>query len=255
MSFIDSWDSGQPAAFWDFGLQWDVNVGPAPGNVTPYLNLVTSEHRNKPNFIATLAGVLQSFADLQAVMATFPGLFDLDVAVGSQEDELGLWVGVNRNLSEPLLNVYFSLDSATLGLDQGSLQGPFDPTTGLIQLPDSIYRLLLEARIMNNSWDGTIPTAYAIWAALFEGTNFGILIQDLSNMHMIIAMTGAAPDPITLALFLSGELNVRPSGVMIDYYMTPDANGDPYFGLDAETSTICGLDVGAFGFLNNGTGY
>jgi len=255
MSFVDIWDSGLYGADWDSGLDWDTNIGPASGNITPYLNLVTSEHRNQPNFIATLSTLVQPLADLQVVMRSFPGLYDIDVAEGSQLDSVGEWVGISRNLNVPITGVYFSLDSATLGLDQGVLQGPFDPTTGLTQLPDSTYRQLLYAERANNSWDGTIPAAYEIWDTLFSGTGFGILIQDQSNMHMTLAMTGAAPDPLTLQLYLSGDLNVRPAGVMIDNYMTQDVALDPYFGLDANSSTVAGLDVGAFGFLNNGSGY
>jgi Protein of unknown function (DUF2612) len=255
VSFISDWDSGQPNGLWDVGLQWDVNVPSPGGDPTPYLNLVTSEHRNQPDFIAMLTAVLQPFADLQTVMSSFPSLYDIDVAAGVQEDAVGEWVGVSRDLNEPLTGIYFELDSATLGLDQGILQGPFDPTTGIVQLPDDVYRTLLKAVVLNNSWDGTVPGAYAIWNELFTGTTFGILIQDLSNMHMILAVTGAVPNPTILALFLSGDLNVRPDGVQIDYYMTPDDSADPYFGFDVESSVIAGLDVGGFGYLNNGTGY
>ena len=55
MTFVDTWDSGQPKANWDSGLQWDVNVGLPSGSVAPWLSLVTSEHASKPNFMATLA--------------------------------------------------------------------------------------------------------------------------------------------------------------------------------------------------------
>jgi len=83
----------------------------------------------------------------------------------------------------------------------------------------------------------------------------GILIQDLGGMHMLFALTGTPPSPLLLELYFSGDLNVVPAGVQADYYMTPDSNEDPYFGLDVENSVIAGLDVGGFGFLNNGSGY
>lgn len=255
MTFISDWDSGQPNALWDIGLQFDVNVPTPAGDPTQYLNLVTSEHRLQPDFITMLTAVLQPFADLQVVMAEFPTLYDIDIAVGVQEDAVGEWVGVSRDLTEPLTGIYFTLDSPTLGLDQGILQGPLDPTTGIVQLPDSTYRTLLYAVRLNNSWNGTIPGAYTIWNTLFEGTGTGILIQQGVGMHMILALTGTLPDPITLELYFSGALNVRPAGVEIDYYMTPDVDDDPYFGLDIESSVIAGLDVGGFGFLNDGSGY
>src|ERR1039458_1627914 len=167
MTLISTWDSGQPGANWDVGLQLDVNVGPTPGDPTYYLRLVTSEHIDKPNFIATLTAVLQPLADVQVRLAGMPGIFDLDVAVGDQEDKTGQWVGISRELQEPLTGVYFSLDTVGLGFDQGTWKGPFDPSTYLTALPDDAYRLLLRAKILNNKWDGTIPGAYAAWAELF----------------------------------------------------------------------------------------
>lgn len=255
MTFISDWDSGQPNGLWDVGLQWDVNVPSPGGDPTPYLNLVTSEHRNQPDFITMLTAVLQPFADLQVVMASFPSLYDIDVAVGVQEDAVGEWVGITRDLEVPITGVYFELDSATLGLDQGILQGPLDPTDGITVLPDDIYRTLLYAVRLNNSWNGTIPGAYEIWNTLFAGTGTGILIQQGIGMHMTFALTGTTPTPLVLELYFSGDLNVRPEGVTVDYYMTPDTDDDPYFGLDIESSVIAGLDVGGFGFLNDGSGY
>jgi len=255
MTFIDTWDSDQPGAFWDSGLFWDVNIGPQPGDPTPYLDLVTSEHRSRARFMATLTTLIQTLVDDQVIIADMPHLFDLDSAIGDQEDKLGQWVGASRTLKVPLSGVYFTLDVDGLGLDQGVLQGPFDPNTYLTNLPDEAFRLLLRAKVLNNKWDGTTPSAYAIWAALFADSGLGILIQDTCQMHMILALTGPLPDILTLSLFLGGYLNVRPDGVAIDYYMTPGVPSTPYLGLDLESSVISGLDVGSFGFLNNGTGY
>lgn len=250
VSFIDSWDSGQPGATWDSGLQWDVNVGPASGDVVPYLNLVTSEHRVRPKFMAMVEGVMQPFADIVAVMRSIVVLYDLDVSVGAQEDVDGEWIGASRALNAPLTNVYFSFDVSGLGFDEGTWQGPFNPNTYVINLSDDQYRLLLRAKLLNDRWDGTIPGAYAIWAELFDGTDFGILIQDLGNMHMLFALTGPTPDVITLALFKGGYLNVKPAGVKIDAYLTPSVPSTPYFGFDVENASISGFDSGAWGLTS-----
>lgn len=254
-SYVSNWDSGQPQAFWDSGLDWDPNTSGPIGDPTSYLNLITSEHRNKPNFVAFLTALIQPLVDMLALISTIPTLYDIDVALGSQLDATGQWVGISRNADVPLTGVYFELDSATLGLDQGVLQGPFDPTTGLIQLPDDVYRTLLYLWREYNRWDSTIASLYSTWNTQFQAAGFNLLIQDEDNMHMIYAVTGSAPNPLLLELFLGGYLTTRPAGVMIDYYMTPDAGDDPYFGLDCENSVVAGLDVGGFGFLNNGTGY
>lgn len=245
--FVANWDTNQPGATWDSGLSWDVNVGPSLGDTDPYTSRITSEHNQKPKFMTTVQNVVQSFADNIAVMNTMPGLFDLDVAVGNQEDIIGQWIGVTRSVAVPLTGVYFTLDDPSLGFDSGTWFSAFNPITGIVTLNDEAYRTLLRARVANNQWDGTIPGAYDVWNAAFEGTGIGILIQDLGTMHMIMALTGPVPDAVTLALFTGGYLSVDPAGVQIDAFFTPAVADTPYFGFDVENSAISGFDVGAFG--------
>lgn len=242
------WDQG--VGNWDTGLDWDANVGPTPGNTAPYASLFTSEHVPRPRLQTEAATILQPLADLQVLMAAYPALFDLNNAVGQQLDTVGQWIGVTRNLAVPITGVYFSLDSSTLGLDQGILQGPFDPTTGLVSLPDAQYLVVLQATIALNQWDGSIPGAYAALAPVFGSSGNVILIFDEGSMHMSLGLLGPGLTPILEALFTGGYLNLRPSGVQLDTHYTPGAPGAPYFGLDAETSVISGLDVGAFGVPN-----
>ena len=213
-----------------------------------YLALVPGPNEDQPNMTATLTAVIAPLVNSGLTMETFPSLYDVSVAVGEQEDTTGLWVGVTRDVDVPLAGVYFTLDSASLGLDQGSLQGPNDPSSGVVALPDANYRTLLQARIAANNWDGTIPGAYAVWNIVFAGTGIGLLIQDHGDMTMTLALTGPTPDALTLALFEGGYLNVKPAGVGIRNYITPYSSSvPPYFGLDAETSAVSGLDVGGFG--------
>lgn len=248
VTIVYQWDQG--VGTWDSGLQWDVNVGPISGDVTPYLNLFTSEHQPRPNLLLVATILVQPLVDIQALVAGFPSIFDIDRAIGSQLDVVGQWVGISRNLAVPITGVYFSLDDATLGLDQGVMQGPFDPTSGLISLPDDEYRQVLYAKVALNQWDGTTPGAYAALAKVFGSSGNEVLIFDLGGMHMALGLLGPGLTPILQALFVGGYLNIRPSGVDLDAHYTPGALGAPYFGLDAETPVISGLDVGAFGVAN-----
>jgi len=253
MTIIDSWDSGAPGALWDSGLEWDVNNGTVIGDITPWLKLVTSQHANKPNFMAMLSMVLQPLADIIEVAKSMPGLFDLDDAVGDQLDKVGIWVGVTRDIDVPLSGVYFALDTAGVGLDEGTLKGPFDPTAGLVVLADEQFRTLIRARIAANHWDGTIPGAYRIWDTLFASTGFSILIQDGGDGSFIMALTGGVPDAVTAALFTGGFLALKPAGFGVSFYIVPAIADAPYFGLDIENSAIAGLDVGTFGTTSAGT--
>jgi hypothetical protein len=223
------------------------------GDITPYTSLVTSEHSDKPHFIAAISALVQPFADQAAVLQSMPGLYDIDVAAGTQLDAVGEWVGVSRNLQVPLTGVYFALDTSGVGLDQGIWQGPFDPSTELDVLPDSIYRQVLYARIANNQWDGTVPTAYKFMQPVFPaGSQF--FIQDNGDMSMYVGVLGATPlPPIYQALLTGGDFNIKPAGVRINGYVTPSVPGDPVFGFDADGSVIGGLDHGCWPTITGGS--
>lgn len=214
--------------------------------LSQYTSLITSEHNEKPRFIAMVSLLGQWAVDRQNMLASIPGLFDIDDAVGQQLDWVGQWVGISRNLSIPLTGVYFSFDTAGLGFDQGTWLGPFDPTTGLVSLPDNAYRTLLYAVIAANNWDGTVPGAYTAWNTIFEPLGYSILIEDGQDMTMTVALIGPTPDAVTLALFTGGYLNLRPAGVGITFYYTQSVPNVPIFGFDAENSSISGFDVGAW---------
>lgn len=215
-------------------------------DVAAYLALVTSQHRKQDRFVAALSVVVQAFADAKAAAEAMPGLYDLDAAVGAMLDVVGEWVGRSRALSLPLEDVYFSFDDDSLGFDQGSWLGPFDPVTGLVSLPDDAYRTLLRATIAANQWDGTLPSAYAIWNTLFSEAGTSILIQDNGDMSMVFGLLGATPDAVTLALLTGGYLALKPAGVRIVAYLTPSVPDTPFFGFDVETPAIAGFDTGAW---------
>lgn len=245
--FVQNWDTNQPGAQWDAGLQWDVNIGPSLGDASVYTILITSEHNQRPKFMTMVENNVQPYADNIAVTQIMITLFDVDIAVGDQLDIIGQWIGVSRKISVPLVGVYFTLDNPLLGFDQGSWYASFNPLTGLVVLSDSAYRTLLRSKIANNQWNGTVNGAYDIWDIAFAGSGLGILIQDLENMHMIMALTGVIPDAVTLALFTGGYLSIKPAGVKIDAYLTPTVTNVPYFGFDIQNSSISGFNVGAWG--------
>ena len=80
----------------------------------------------------------------------------------SQLDAIGLWVGITRQVQTPITGVYFSLDTAGLGFDQGNWQGPYDPSYGITSLDDTTFRAAIRIKIGINTWDGTLPSYQAI---------------------------------------------------------------------------------------------
>ena len=211
-----------------------------------YTSLITSEHIDKPNFVAMVAAVCQPMVDIQNLCLQVPTLYDIETAIGSQLDVIGQWVGITRNLPVPITGVYFTLDTGP-GLDGGILLGPDDPTTALYQLGDSFYRILIAAKILNNQWDGTKGSLFAITQALFSSFGYSLFTQDYSNLTMAIGLSGGVPPPIILAMLTNGLLDIRPATVHIISYIT-QVNSSPIFMLDAQPGNVnfAGLDNGAF---------
>jgi hypothetical protein len=198
-----------------------------PADITQYLAEITSEHNEKPRFVATVSITAQHMADTALTEQYYFYYFDLDQAVGYQLDCVGEWVGANRILSLP---------------------------QGITQIPDDQYRVLLRAVIAANHWDGTIPGAYDAWAIILKDTPFTFLIQDYPDGEMAEGIVGPyPPDPILQALFTSGKLDIKPAGIRL-WHVLPSVwpaglGGAPIFGLDANTPVCAGLDVSVWGIF------
>lgn len=208
-----------------------------------YRQLITSEHRDHPLFEAVVGALTSPMVDRSASELPLIPAFNLDGATGAQLDAVGLWVGVTRNLKTPLVGVYFSWDAtAALGWDSGSWKGPFDADSGLLSLPDDVYRRLLRARIAANYWDGTIPGATAVWSSVFDG-NQSIVIQDNQDMTMLVGFVGGIISAIDQALLTGGYLPLKPAGVRIVAYAVP-----------VDTNPLFAWDISLPGFLVDGSG-
>jgi hypothetical protein len=207
-----------------------------------YLDIITSEYANQPDFSVVISFNVATSVQVQALLQSMIPLFDLSTPpVGNQLDILGQWVGVSRNITIPISGVYFTWDgAANVGWDFGSWQ-PGDAPTDVTSLPDDAYLQLILAKIAANIWDGTTEGAYKIFNALFTG--FTLLIQDYQNMSYAVIIIGYPISSLTLALITGGYIPLRPEGVEITQYYIASAAG-PVFGWDIETSSISGWDTG-----------
>ncbi|QLL11692.1 DUF2612 domain-containing protein [Pseudomonas chlororaphis] len=213
--------------------------------IKDYTGKITSEHSDKPKYMAMVEAVSQCFLDTNSTASSLSSVFDLDDAVGVQLDDIGLWVGISRNVRTPLTGVYFSLDVSGLGFDQGVWQGPFDPDSGVTRLDDDTYRLLIRARIGANRWDGTMEQSKEILDLVFSDGTFAF-IQDNQDMTMTIGVAGVSPSALELALLTGGYIPIKPQSVGVDYYIISTEEG-PLFGFDAENQYIAGFDQGSWG--------
>src|SRR5215831_17737875 len=218
-------------------------IGPLTDNF--FLNLVPSENKNNPKFMAWLEVFISALVDAGNVASQLQTCFDLDNAVGDQLDKTGEWIGLTRYIAEPLSVISFSFDTPGAGWDQADwfVSSPYDPAPNqVVTLDDTHYRTLLKARIASNNWDGTVEGAYAAWQTLFAAEGYQILIQNVApavvpwfafdtagsgwdeaawndnsgavvsgGMHIILALVGPPVDPLTQALFTGGYLELVPA--------------------------------------------
>ena len=184
-------------------------------DIARYVALVTSEHADKPNFMAWLTALLTLVDDCTACASAIDGALDLDAAVGVQLDIVGTLVGVSR----------------TVG---------FQPTGGVSPvLDDGTYRLAIRARVATNGWDGTIATIPAIWNSLFAGQPIYLLLHDNQDMTMTATVIGMT-STIEQDLVNNGMLLPKPEGVLLQT-ATP---ANKVFGYGLESSAFGGYSEG-----------
>lgn len=204
-----------------------------------YLNLIPSQHRQKPRYMATVESLLRPMQGVDDLLRELRTAFDLDTAIGRQLDAVGVRVGRSRHLRTPLTGVYFSWNVEGVGWNEGIWKGRYDPESGLVSLPDDIYRMLLKAKVAANRWNGTTPDAYEAWEIAFADMGSIIIIQDNQDMSMVIGIAGMPLNPVFEQLLLQQYVPLKPEGVRIKWYaITPD--GGPLFAWNCDTAALAG---------------
>jgi len=212
-----------------------------------YLDLIASQHQDKPKFMALVELLVQPYVDNSNLLASLPTLFDIDVAVGNQLDIVGQWIGLSRYLQVALPNVYFSFDTAGLGFDQGTWLGPNDPTTGLTELPDDSYRSLLYSEIARNQWNGSVEDLVSIWNSFFAAYGITLAVQDYGDMTFLLGILSTTGlNAVTKALLSTKQIELKPEAVALRGYVIPSVDATPFFGFDVQNTTIAGFDTGSW---------
>lgn len=180
-----------------------------------YLDLATSQYRGSPNFNSWLSSNLQLFQDVVACANGFNAALDLGQASGAQLDLLGQIVGVSR----------------TVGFQPSDSVSPV--------LDDTTYRILLQATVYRNHWNGQLASLRTIWNLLFPS---GIMLVT-DNQNMTVSFYIAAPFTSIIEDLINHDLIIpRPQGVLYSFSFSEL----PLLGFDEETSFISGWDVGHF---------
>lgn len=195
-------------------------------NATAYQALVTSEHNQKPNFMALVGVLAGAMADAVAATASIPLAFNLQTAIGKQLDIIGQWVGQPRIIPQVLVPGFFGFSALQTGAPEG-LALPFgrlqdmsfggvwfglqDSAAGSTTLNDAQYRTVIAARIARNQSNGTLG---AIEMALLDVFGSPCAVLDFGTMQLTINVS-VPISPVDEALLTLLDILPRPAGVAI----------------------------------------
>jgi len=186
--------------------------------VTDYTSLITSEHANKPNFVAVVNALANSVAAITAVAQSLSTDFDLDAATGAQLDIVGQWLGQPRVIPNVITVGFFgfadTVGAATFGeLSDASKGGPWwnlgESYTSTTVLGDTLYRQFLYARILRNQFDGT---SASLELALEDILGVPVTLQDGNNLTVNIT-AGGKVDQVLQTIVQQYDILPRPAGV------------------------------------------
>lgn len=184
--------------------------------IDKYLDRVTSEHRDKSKLISWLSATLNKTDDAYNCIKSIDSAFDLDNAVGKQQDVIGEMIGVKRVLN-------------------------FQPTPDISPLlNDDTYRLIQKAKIGKNNWLGTIPEVQEIWKGMF--TDLQLDLIDNEDMSMTAVIYGVL-DELRELLIANGYIIPKPSGVRLNYIGKTPVEFPAYSSMIVCEDTITTIDM------------
>lgn len=184
-----------------------------PDSNIEYLDLITSEHWDKPKYVAYVRSFLDLASPIEDCLDDFVELFNIENAEGDQLDKLGQLFNISRYL--PFNSIYVS--------------SPLD---------DDTYRLVIKAKILKDHWDGTRKGMEEIMEAVFPGLIYDIV--DNQNMTITITIVDPRITNEQEVLINQGYILPKPSGVGVTYSISRSA----LFGWDRNDSIVAGWGTG-----------
>lgn len=228
-------------------------------NLDYYKRLVTSEYRHSPRFTAMVQELIGYGLDIDESVNNMLLAFEVDNASTAQLDILGRIVGVSRQLTfEPSAaaigevicpspaeiasgEVYPIIYTPTPDKlpDTSMLTGypPAEMGEGNL-LDDDVFRLMIKARIIQNTWKGTIGELYELWSAVM-GADKKLLIEDLQYMSYNIVLQGDYTQ-LEEELIIHAYVIPKPEGVRINVLTFVSTDGLPLFSYDYNTMRYSG---------------
>lgn len=158
-----------------------------------YLALITSEHKDKPNFMSMMRALIDPLVDRLNLLNSLNSYFDQDTATGDQLQIVADWCGAPNSIPSAILIPYFGFSDQDGTLGFGEIG---EPTTGgywrdvgmpgyrALTMPIDLFRRVIKAQILLNKSDCTQSSAKEI-ISLVTDKQF----KFTDNMDMTITFT------------------------------------------------------------------
>lgn len=185
-------------------------------NIVDYLNAITSEHRDKENYIQLVSATLQPLIDLNHCISDFNYFYALDTAEGKQLDMLGALMGITRETE-------FALEDGTN------------------QLQDEDFRMYIKSKTAQNFWDGTLDGLMEVWGTIFP--TIPLNITDNQDMSCMVVISSEFFNVNQISLLFNNMLIPKPAGVEYSYFFADRI----IFAFDLDTTLFKGWDEGFWG--------
>lgn len=177
-----------------------------------YLNIITSQHRQQPKYIAMVSAFLRKINDAKVLLDAWDLHFGLNESFGAQLDVIGEIVGRKRKLD-------------------------FQPVGYSAVLDDENYRLVIKAKILQNQWDGTNQSIKTLFNSVFPDKT--LVIQDNQDMTMKATIIGLENE-LHKQLLNHGYIIPKPSGVGLEVSIITNK----IFAFDRSDQSFGGWDEG-----------
>lgn len=187
-------------------------------NINEYVNLVTSQHRQKPKFIESIKVAISPIIDCQNMLLNLSRFHDLETAQGKCLENLAHWTGAPLIISGAAQLEYFGFidqeNALTFGeTDDPDVGGYFresgqSGTGGLIPTGDFLRRII-KAKILKNKSTGNINETKEILGFVLNHYQFKVI----DNNNMTVTFKNLAMQFTTTQKILVRMFFPLPAGV------------------------------------------
>ena len=192
-------------------------------DIQRYLDGIESQHQSKPKFMAMLKAILEKIDDARQLLLDVYAAFDIDSAIGKQQDILGELIGADRR--------YVQTEDAMSSE----------------VLEDESFRHVMQMQVVANQWDGTYESFVEIWNRTVGDDVYSVCI-DNQDMSMDMHINGDLPLDL-IRLIFRGYFIPKPGGVRLTIqYHERDTGVAQTYALTSVTGIIqTGLQATAYG--------